>query len=394
VEATWERVAAVPVALAVQDTTEVDLSSHPATSGLGPLRQAGTHGLLVHSTLAVTPEGLPLGLLAQERWARSEPPPEPPRTKAKRARGDRESQKWFTSLAAVVAGREGAPDTLLVSVGDREADIYDLFVVPRPRQVELLVRARWDRWVRTDADAYIHGLWATVAKAPAAATRAVLVARQVGQSARTATVTIRWLPLTLTPPRARVAELPLVPLWAIWVHEEAPPPDTEPLDWLLLTTVAVTTTAEALERVDWYICRWVIEVWHKVLKSGCLVEQRQLASAATIQRGLALYSVIAWRLLWATLLARATPDVPCTALLEAAEWQALYCAIHKTPQPPRTPPTLGQAVHWLGQLGGHMGRKSDGPPGTEVLWRGLQRLVDLTLMYHVFTPAPVRARCG
>jgi hypothetical protein len=116
--------------------------------------------------------------------------------------------------------------------------------------------------------------------------------------------------------------------------------------------------------------------------------------AASLQRALAVYSVIAWRLLSLTLLARATPDVPCTALLEAAEWQALYCAIHKTTQPPSTPPPLGQAVRWVAQLGGYMGRKSDGPPGTEVLWRGLQRLVDLTLMYLVFTIRPGQRKCG
>jgi Transposase Tn5 dimerisation domain len=138
----------------------------------------------------------------------------------------------------------------------------------------------------------------------------------------------------------------------------------------------------------------VIEVWHHVLKSGCAFEQRQLASAENLRRGLALFGVIAWRLLYATLLARAAPDLPCTVLLAAAEWQALYCAIHKTPQPPAQAPSLGQAVRWLAQLGGYMGRTSDGPPGAEVLWRGLQRLVDLTLMFHLFHPPPARPKCG
>jgi hypothetical protein len=128
-----------------------------------------------------------------------------------------------------------------------------------------------------------------------------------------------------------------------------------------------------------------------------------LASAPNLQRGLALYSVIAWRLLYATLLARATPDLPCTVLLEAAEGQALYCAIHRTPQAPATPPRVGQAVRWLADLGGYLGRASDGPPGTEVLWRGLHRLVDLTLMYQVFALPPMyqvfalppgRRKCG
>jgi hypothetical protein len=107
-----------------------------------------------------------------------------------------------------------------------------------------------------------------------------------------------------------------------------------------------------------------------------------------------LYSVIAWRVLTATLLARAVPDLPCTVLLEAAEWQALYCAIHATAAPPAQAPSLGEAVRWLATLGGYMGRRRDGPPGPEVLWRGLQRLVDLTRMYHIFSPPPTRRKCG
>jgi hypothetical protein len=396
-EATWERVAAVPLVLAVQDTTELDFSRHPATTGLGPLRVPRTQGLLVHRTLAVTPEGLPLGLLAQEVWARPALPPEDrKRTKPKRPPEDRESQKWFTSLAVLSAGREMAPQTTLVSVGAREADIYALFLAPRPPGVELLVRAQHDRWVRVPRDEYqyIHTLWAEMATAPVAGTRAVPVARQVGQPARTAQVTIRFLPCTLRPPEP-FRTWPAVYLWAVAVREETPPPGVaEPLDWLLLPTVAVLTPADALERVDWYICRWVVEVWHKVLKSGCAIEQRQLASAENLQRALTVYSVIAWRLLSVTLLARAAPDMSCTALLAAAEWQALYCALHQTTQPPSTPPSLGQAVRWLAQLGGDMGRTSDGPPGTAVLWRGLQRLVDLTLMYQVFTLRPGRRRCG
>jgi Transposase DNA-binding len=258
-EATGERVAAVPLVLAVHDTTERDFSSHPATTGLGPLRVPRKQGLVVHSTLAVTPDGLPLGLLAQEVWARPElPPEEGKRKKAKRPVADRESQKWCTSLAAVGAGREAAPQTTLVSVGDREADIYALFLAPRPPGVELLVRAQHDRWVRVprDESQYIHYLRAELARAPLAGTRAVLVSRQVGHRARTAQVTLRYLPLTLRQPEPFRDAWPTVHVWAVAVREETPPPGVaEPLDWLLLTTVAVLTPADALERVDWSICR-------------------------------------------------------------------------------------------------------------------------------------------
>jgi len=185
-----------------------------------------------------------------------------------------------------------------------------------------------------------------------------------------------------------------VPLWAVWVSEVAPPTGVEPLDWLLLTTLPVHSLADAQERVAWYRLRWTIELWHHVLKSGCAFEQRQLASAENLSRALALYGVIAWRILYGTLLARLAPEIPCTVLLEVQEWQALYCATQKTPTPPSSPPTLGQAVRWLAELGGFVGWTSDGQPGALVLWRGLTRLVDLTAMFQVFVPPRQERKSG
>jgi Transposase Tn5 dimerisation domain len=144
----------------------------------------------------------------------------------------------------------------------------------------------------------------------------------------------------------------------------------------------------------WRQCGWITEVWHKVLKSGCQIEARQLASRERLERCLTVYSVIAWRVLQAVLLARAAPDLPCTALLEADEWQALWCAIHRSPTPPTHPPTLQEAVRWLGRLGGHLGRKRDGEPGVTVLWKGFQHLADLTAMYRIMKPSTAKVEVG
>jgi hypothetical protein len=168
--------------------------------------------------------------------------------------------------------------------------------------------------------------------------------------------------------------------------EPAPPADVPAVEWLLLTTVPVASVADALDRLAWYACRWGIEVWHKVLKSGCQIEARQLETADRLKRCLALYAVIAWRILYATMLARAVPDLPATVLLEDTEWQALACVSQHTPQPPPAPPSLAQAVHWLAQLGGFQNRKHDGWPGVTVLWKGFQHLADLTRMYRVLRP--------
>jgi len=383
IESTYSRLAKVPCVLAVQDTTEVDWTGHPATTGLGPLGHTACQGLHVHSTLAFTPERLPLGLLAQHGWARD------PDDIGKRQRrkhlplSQKESQQWLTSLEAVHRAHAWCPTVRFVSIGDHEADVYDLLAATRPVGVDLLVRASWNRCV----DAPERYVWATVEAQPMVEHLVLSVPRRGPQPARDATLALRFCPLTLCPPRHRQAEhLPAVTLWAIQVREVEPPTDVTPLEWLLLSTVAVHTVNDAIERVAWYACRWGIEVWHRILKSGCRIEARQLATRERLQRCLTLYSVIAWRVFYATMLARAVPEMPCSVLLVIEEWQALYCAIHRCPTPPAEPPTLGEAVRWIAQLGGFVGRRD--PPGAETLWRGFQHLSDLTRMYCIMRPAP------
>lgn len=386
VQSTQRRMQAVPVVLAVQDTTLLDYSHAPATTGLGPLASAKQQGLVVHTTLALTPDHVPLGLLQQQVWARD---PDVRRAQDHKTRplAEKESQKWLTSLEAVIAARAACPDTQFVSVGDREADVYDLFLVDRPVGVDLLIRAAQDRNVE-GPDSY---LWATMATAPVAATVEVQLGDRGGQPARLAELTVRWREVTLRPPKHRAHEhLPSVTVWAVWAIERSPPPDTEPVAWLLLTTVPITSTDAALERLAWYAARWGIEVWHKVLKSGCQIEQKQLGTAFRLTTCLTLYSVIAWRILYATMLARAVPDAPCTVLLDADEWQGLWCRIHRVAVAPATPPSLRQAVRWIGQLGGFLGRRGDGEPGVKAMWTGFQRLVDIAEMYRIMhQPSPV-----
>lgn len=145
---------------------------------------------------------------------------------------------------------------------------------------------------------------------------------------------------------------------------------------------------DARERVQGDSCRWGIEGWHQILQSGCRLEARQLATDARLERCLTLSSVIAWRVFSARMLARVVPEMPCDVLLAIAEGQALYCTIHHCPPPPDRPPSLGEAVHWMAQLGGFVGRRRRDQPGAETLWRGLQPLTDRTRRYRILRSAP------
>lgn len=386
-QATLERVRQLPVVLALQDTSSLNYATHPQTAGLGPIgtRQQNIIGLLLHSTLAVTPTGQPLGLLHTAVRARDPKAAGSARHRHRKPTAEKETQKWLESLSACQAVAAACPQTLVVNITDREGDCYDLFaqsqVAPADARAHLLVRSKHDRRLAGEATR----LWAHVGRRRSAGQLKVRVGRRGEHPARLATLTIRFCAVTLQAPVRRAGQLPL-PLWAIEARELRPPAGVAPIVWRLLTTLPITALAEACEKVGWYAQRWQIEVIHKVLKSGCQIEQRQLETAQRLERALAVDQVVAWRLLALCKAGREQPDAAVSAWLEQAEWEALCCQVQQRPTPPRTPPTVRQAVRWIAQLGGFLARKGDGEPGPITLWRGLQRLTDLTAMWRLCHP--------
>ncbi len=381
------RAAREPVVLAVQDTTSLNYSTHPATELLGPIGSAadGAVGMFVHSTLAFNLAGTPLGLLNVQCWAR-----DPEEFGRKHRRYElpfeaKESVRWLRSLEALEERQAACPQTRLVGVGDREADIYELFVwaKEKPGRPGLLVRAEQERLLTEEQGP----LWTRVESQAVAGQLSVKVPRRGGQAARVAVLDVRWAPVELRAPQ-RKAHLPPVALWAVLAREVGAPLETEPLEWRLLTTEPVGDFAAAVERLRWYTLRWGIEVFHRVLKSGCQIETRRLGNADRLEACLAIDLVVAWRIFHLTKLGRETPSVPCTVFFEEQEWQALVAFVTRQPEPPKEPPTLREAVRMVAGPGGFLGRKGDGEPGTETLWRGLQRLDDIAEAYVVFRSAP------
>jgi hypothetical protein len=383
-EASIQRGSQVAVVLAVQDTTILDYSHHPATKGLGYLNDLAHQGMLLHSTMLVTPERVPLGLIDQQVLLRDEADFQIEKEQRKQLPiAEKESWKWVVGLDASIRAQQQMPHTQVICVGDSESDVYDVFLKAKASQQALLVRAGQDR----NVDGPGKHLWAHLEGQPLAGEVQIRVPRQGGgKNVRTATLEVRFAPVTLLPPLARAKEkLPTIAVWGVLAQEKHPPVGVEALQWLLLTTLPVTTFAEAQEVLGYYTARWVIETFHKVLKSGCRVEERQFADGDNLQRYLALDAVVAWRVLYLTMLARELPDLPCTAFYEPEEWQALYCFTFKVKLAPQTIPTLSDATRWVAMLGGYLGRKSDGPPGPMTIWRGLYRLADITsawLMFH------------
>lgn len=373
------------IVLAVQDTTVLNYSSHPAMQGLGYLQDLSMLGMLVHTTLLITAQHLPLGLIDQQVWVRAAEDYQVERQRRKeRPTAEKESQKWLVSLAAAARAQHQLNGTHVISIGDSEADMYDLFRAAQSLHQDVLVRGTYNRKVE-HPEKY---MWDYMAAQTVTGEIRIQVARTTGKTNRSARLNIRFAPVTLRPPNSRKREqLPNLDLWAILTTEMDAPPGEDALTWLLLTTCPIQTFAQAVTAIEWYTCRWGIETYHLVLKSGCRVEERQFSDIENLQRYLALDAIIAWRVLYLTLLSRQVPNLPCTIVFETHEWQALYCFLHKTLHPPTSVPTLQQAVRWLAQLGGFLGRNRDGDPGPMSFWRGLQRLSDIADAWLVFHAA-------
>jgi hypothetical protein len=393
-EATIERMKAHRVVLVPQDTTTLNYSTHPMVEGLGPVNNTDDHtiGLLLHDTLAFTEDGTPLGILDAQCWARD------PGEKRKRDRRkelpieQKESMKWLRSFQKAAEVQKLCPETMLVVMGDRESDIYELFLEASkaPDGPKLLVRAEKTRKRKVDQEF----LWDFMAKQKVAGSLKIRVPRRGSCKARDARIDVRFAKVVLNAPK-RYGSVPSVTVWAVYVTERANQTVPSPIEWMLLTTVEVKDFPDAQKRVEWYSGRWGIEVYHRTLKSGCRIKDRQLETADRLETCLGVDMVVAWRIYHLAMLGREIPEVPCTVFFKEIEWKALCCYVKKTPIPPAKPPSMREAVFMVGAIGGHLGRRGDGFPGIQVLWRGLLKLYAATEMYAILTqqhyPYPIQS---
>lgn len=369
-----------PRVLVIQDTTVLQYGSHRATRGLGRTapRNAGlgeSQGLITHTALVVTPEGLSLGLIDQRTWARDNP------DFHHVLLGERESSKWHRSLDQT--HRLLPPSIDAVTIADREADITKLMQRAVTYDRSFVIRAK-DRTLKGSEHQWLRRHLEHEPSVHAYSLEVPVRTSQHSQrklGTRIAQVEVRFGEVQLRTDRQGGA----LPLYAVLVSEEHPSEGVEdPVVWILLTNVEVKSARDALERIRWYQQRWHIETFHKVLKSGCTVEQARLGEAQRLDRYVTLMSVIAWRLYWLTHVSRVHPKDSCEQALSPEEWKLLHFRIHPGASLPETPPTLREVTHWIGHLGGFQGGNKKYPdPGVTTLWRGFQRLNDMIEGYHL-----------
>lgn len=404
-EATRQRMVQQAVVVLSQDTTEVDVTRpEQQVAGAGPLDGGPRRGAFLHPLHAFTLDGTPLGTLHAQTWVRGEEVGCASMSRAQRAAipiEEKESYRWVEVLRR--AGEEAllCPSTQLVCVADSEADIYELLAeaTAEPHRVDWIVRACQNRALqrengRETSEKYVreHVLTQPVlfthtiqARGRKAKVDCETRGRRQPRQSRQAEMEVRSARVTLRPPWRADRKLPEVTVNVVLVSEMNPPEGDVAVEWLLLTSLPVDDVESVRLVIHYYCVRWMIEVFFRVLKSGCRVEARRFEHIDRLLACLAVYLIVAWRTLYVCRLGRSCPDVSCEAVFEPAEWKSVWKVVHRT-DPPRVPPPLNQMVRLVAQLGGYVNRKRSDPPGPQVIWIGLQRMHDFAICWRLFGP--------
>jgi hypothetical protein len=386
-QSTRERFAASEeMALVLHDTTEFSYHREDGRAiGLLSKSHIGTKsrprhhkvcGILMHSSLAVTPEGLPLGLSAIKFWTRQEfkgtnalkKHINPTRVPIE----EKESIRWLQNLRESTA-LLGAPERC-IHIGDRESDIYELFCAAREIGTHFVLRTCVDR-LAGDGN---HTIEDEMADVNCKGLHRIEVRDKKGNT-REAVLELRYRRIRILPPIGKQKRYPPLTLTVIHAQERDAPKGCEAIDWKLITDLPVQSRVEAIEKLDWYALRWKIEVFHKIMKSGCKAEDSKLRTAERLVNLIATFCIMSWRIFWMTMLNRSTAGASPKFALTPLEIELLDRLVKDKATRKFQRKTLPDYLTKIAQLGGYLARASDPPPGNMVMWRGLARLTDIEL---------------
>lgn len=386
-----ERAGAYPMVFVAQDQSSLAYTDDEQARGTGSVgsRDRGGRGFEVMSALAVSPDGVPLGVVGQSWWARTGPPVETPAED--REPGEKESRFWgevFEAAYPRLAGAGGARPWFQM---DRGADDWQVWKKAVELGAWLTVRSCYDRRVVTPRGKPRKYLRETLGHAPVAGSYTLPVAAGPGRVAREAQMEVRYAPVRLHMIQRPSKRTLKVSLWAVSTEEvSAAPPGESPIRWTLLTTRPVTSLGDALLVIHGYAMRWRIELFHKAWKSGgTRVEDSLLRSAGALQLWATVLAAVAVRLLRMTYLSRTTPTLPATTEFTADEIAAT-CLASRRKWNGICIPTIAEMTDWIARLGGYTGKSSGGPPGFIVLARGWARVEPVVIAVRTMRDATTR----
>ncbi|NEU97889.1 IS4 family transposase [Bradyrhizobium uaiense] len=374
--------------LLIQDTTEFSYQrANTSAIGLtksvnsgrdkdGRWRHHTVCGMLMHSSLAVTVEGLPLGLAAVKFWTRKKfkgtaqlkKKINPTRVPIEK----KESVRWLDNLRQSIE-RLGQPERC-IHIGDRESDIYELYCLTQELGAHFLVRACVDRLAGDGG----HTIATEMEETSVKGLHFIDARNDKGETTKAA-LEIKFKRIAVLSPIGKQKRYPALDLTIIHATERGTPTGRKPIEWKLITDLAVRGRSEAIEKINWYAMRWKIEVFHKILKSGCKAEDSKLRTAERLANLMAVFCILSWRVLWLTMLNRIAPDASPKLALTDTEIALLDQLISGAGHRQCRPGTLAFYLTKLARLGGYLARAGDPPPGNVVIWRGLSRLTDIEL---------------
>lgn len=408
-ESTILRIKQQKVVLLVNDTSSIDYTGKDSVEGLGILESPYTKGILIHPTLAITPDRTCLGIIDSQMWSRDGDAHRKSLSSEIRRNEpieQKESFRWLASYRKACLFAQQHSETQFVSVGDRESDILELIVEAVQAKesynggADIIIRINHDRLlanekgkkpsintlcdtIQLEDEEEQHKLKKRLAKAPILGEIEFTISPRDGKPERKVKQAVRATTVKLNGKKVGDKQYPSVNVNAVCCVEENPPAGEKPICWMFFTTLPIDTLEQVINVIKFYLCRWEIEVFFKILKSGCKVEERELKTADRLKNMMTVFFILAWRIMYVMSMGRKHPDIPCSEIFEDAEWKSVYKIMKKT-EIPTICPTLGTMMFMIAQLGGYLSGKNRPPPGPKVIWRGMNKMSDFALAWESF----------
>ena len=406
-DATVERVKAFDRVLIIQDTTELDYTRKKHLNGAGPLT-ADRKGFFAHNQFVITPERVPLGTWATTFYTHDEATFGKSADKRKHLPiEDKQSYRWLLGYRDACRLKQLTGEVEVIACGDRENDIYEVYQEWRQLRdqgrpyAQWLIRCCQNRAIIKEKSCQADSLYPNIREKVCASELlgefTIEIKEKVQKKkikgkkintlrvGRQAHMQVSATQATLRPPYRKDKKLSEVPISIVMVNEKHPPEGQDPIEWVLFTSLEVTDFQSALDLVRLYAARWEIEVFHRVLKTGCKIEELQLKTDDRIQVAIALYMIVAWRVMQIMHLSRQCPELPCDVIFEKDEWQAFWIIVKDGQSNALANiPKLGEFVRKIAEFGGFLGRKGDGDPGPQAIWQGLAQLRTFTIAWQAY----------
>lgn len=401
-KATLERIKNESVVLLPQDTSTLNYTSKPSIEDLGNIGGKNNTGLFIHPLIAITPSRINLGIVDAKIWTRTE--------KTKKISDheayalpieEKEKFRWIEGYNVACDIAKECPNTQIITISDREADFAELFETvwnsqqKNEKYADIIVRSYHDRAIESSEEPTDNEneetkkldkkLRSKLKRSKSLGEVTFTIPAAQNRPARTVTQTLKSAKVTFKKRNtSKASNNQKVTINAVMAIEENPPVGIEPLIWVLLTTLPTDTFEQISLIIQYYLGRWEIEVFFKILKSGCDIEERRLTGNGLVPL-LAMFLIISWRIMYAMKLGRSCPEISCEMIFSASEWKSVHKVLRKGTKLPEEPPSLGEFIKMIASLGGYLNRKNDPPPGPKAMWIGFNRMYDFALAWESFS---------